>query len=81
MGLPPSKYPPKNQKYGFHSKYGGRKQQWGLAKNEIGPELAWDNGGWQKMKSGLNWLGSNSNGLILWENDATMLGIVLKRDF
>ena len=35
----------------------------------------------KKMKSGLNGLGSNSNGLILWENDATGLGIIFKLDF
>ena len=28
------------------------------------------------MKLGLNGLGSNSNGLILWENDATRLRII-----
>ena len=28
------------------------------------------------MKSGLNGLGSNSNGLILWENDATRFRII-----
>ena len=33
------------------------------------------------MKSGLNGLESNSNGLILWENDATRLGIIFKLDF
>ena len=35
-------------------------------------------GGLQKMKSGLNGLGSNSNGLILWENDATRFRIIFK---
>ena len=33
------------------------------------------------MKLGLNGLGSNSNGLILWQNDATSLRIIFRRDF
>ena len=37
-------------------------------------------GGLHKMESGLNGLGSDSNGLILWENDATRLGINFKYD-
>ena len=37
--------------------------------------------GFVKMKFGLNGVGSNSNGLILWENDATKLGIIFKQDF
>ena len=32
------------------------------------------------MKSGLNGVGSNSNWLRLWENDATGLGSVFKLD-
>ena len=32
--------------------------------------------GLKKMKSGLNVLRSNSNGLILWENDARGLGTI-----
>ena len=35
----------------------------------------------KKMKSGLNGLGSNSNGLILWENDATRVRNILNLDF
>ena len=34
------------------------------------------NRGCQKMKSGLNGVGVNSNGLKLWENDATGLKII-----
>ena len=37
-----------------------------------------ENWGFQKTKSGLNGLGSNSNGLVLWENDATGLRIIFK---
>ena len=33
------------------------------------------------MKLGLNGVGSNSNGLILWENDATRLRIIFRLDF
>jgi hypothetical protein len=32
------------------------------------------------MKSSLNGLGSNSNGLILWENEATGCRIMFKLD-
>ena len=39
-----------------------------------------ENRGLQKMKSGLNGVGSNSNGLILWENDATGFRIIFKQD-
>ena len=66
MGLPPSKYPPKNQKSGFRLIIGVGKQKYGFSK---------------KIKSGLNGLGSNSIGLVLWENDATRLRIIFKLDF
>ena len=57
--------PPKNKKTGFHSKNDGQKRKMWVHK---------------KTKSGLNGLGSNSNGLRLWENDATGLGSVFKGD-
>ena len=34
--------------------------------------------GFVKNESGLNGVGSNSNGLILWENDATRLRKVFR---
>ena len=38
-----------------------------------------ENGVCKKMESGLNGVGTNSNGLKLWENDATGLRTILKK--
>ena len=66
MGLPPSKYPSKKTKIGFPFDIWGSETEMWLFK---------------KMKSGLNGFGSNSNVLVLWENDATRLRIIFKLDF
>ena len=43
------------------------------SKNEVSVRKKWSNiekGGSKNIYSGLNGFGSNSNGLVLWENDA-----------
>ncbi len=40
-----------------------------------------ENGVCKKMESGLNGVGTNSNGLKLWENDATRLRTIFLNRF
>ena len=62
MGLPPSKYPPKNQKSGFRWAFLSVYSKIGLILLEIG----------------LKWVAVARLGLKLWENDATGLRIIIK---
>ena len=54
-------------------------KKWVCVRKKLGPKRK--HGVYKKMKSGLNGVGSNSNGLILWENDAARLGIIFEWDF
>ena len=60
MGLPPSKYPPKNEKSSLSSAFGSTYRK--IAAYIFG-------------KIGLNWVAMARHGLILWENDATGFNI------
>ena len=59
---------------GFGHEMGRRGSEWAHTFGKWGLEM--NNGGWRKIELGVNGLGSNSYGLILWENDATGLGII-----